>query len=99
MIICFSTDNTIVNNLAPISINNCAVQRIEHAKLLCVTISSNLTWNAHVECIVSKSWETCFDVISIETCRSRTKRHLKYIGICNKTCTRICLSSMAHEST
>ena len=38
MITCFSTDTTIVNNLAPISINNCAVQRIEHAKILGVTI-------------------------------------------------------------
>ena len=49
MFICFSTDTTIVNNLAPISINNCAVQRIKHANILGVTISSNLTWNAHVE--------------------------------------------------
>ena len=48
-IICFSTDTTIVNNLAPISINNCAVQRIKHANILGVTISSNLTWNAHAE--------------------------------------------------
>ena len=55
MIICFSTDTTIVNNLSPISINNCAVQRIEHANILGVTISSNLTRNAHVESIVSKA--------------------------------------------
>ena len=60
MIICFSTDTTIVNNLSPISINNCAVQRIKHAYILDVTISSNLTWNVHVECIVSKAGKRVF---------------------------------------
>ena len=56
----FSTDSTRVNNVSPISITNCAVQRIEYANKVGVTISSNLTWNAHVECIVSKDGKRVF---------------------------------------
>ena len=35
-------------------------KRIEHAKIFGVTISNNLTWNAQVECIVSKAGKLVF---------------------------------------
>ena len=46
--------NNFVRNLDSIAVNNKNLEVIPTAKLLCLTISSKLKWNAHVSEIVRK---------------------------------------------
>ena len=48
------------DNLDPIAVNNKNLEVIPTAKLLGLTISSNLKWNAHVSEIVSKAASRLF---------------------------------------
>ena len=47
------------------------IDDVKYAKLLGVTISSDLTWNKHVENIVAKAGEKSVHVISIKKSRNR----------------------------
>ena len=49
--ICFSKTN---RNFNPVRVNNVSMEWVENTKLIGVTISSNLKWNAHVSSIVRK---------------------------------------------
>ena len=55
MVICFCKDRTYVKSLPYIDINGIAVERVTQAKVLGITISSDLSWNAHVDEIVAKA--------------------------------------------
>ena len=45
---------TVRNSIPSIVIDGNLVETVEYAKLLGVSLSNDLTWNRHVECIVKK---------------------------------------------
>jgi len=55
MVICFRRDRTFVDYLPYIYMNENDIERVSLAKVLGITISSDLTWNAHVYEIISKA--------------------------------------------
>ena len=55
MVICFCKDRTYVESLPYIDINVTDIERVSQAKLIAVIISSDLSWNAHVDEIVAKA--------------------------------------------
>ena len=55
MCICFSKDFDFNNSIQNIMIDDVNIERVNHAKVLGVTISDNLTWNTHVESVISKA--------------------------------------------
>ena len=54
MVICFTPDEHFWNSIPSIVIEGNIVETVEYAKLLGVTLSNDLTWNRHVDCIVKK---------------------------------------------
>ena len=54
MVICFTPDEHFMNSIPSIVIDGNIVETVEYAKLLVVTLSNDLTWNRHVDCIVKK---------------------------------------------
>ena len=54
MVICFTPDENVRNSIPSIIIDGNLVETVEYAQLLGVTLSNDLTWNRHVECIVKK---------------------------------------------
>jgi len=55
MLICFSKNPVFNNSIPNIVIDDACIERVNHAKVLGVTISDDLTWNKHVENIISKA--------------------------------------------
>ena len=55
MVICFTPDEHFRNSIPSIIIEGNIVETVEYAKLLGVTLSNDLTWNRHVDCIVKKA--------------------------------------------
>ena len=57
MIIDFSRNYSLTSGIqsVTITIGEQVLERVEHAKMLGVTISNNLTWSKHVDNIVSKA--------------------------------------------
>ena len=55
MVICFTPDENFRNSIPSIVIEGNIVETVEYAKLLGVTLSNDLTWNRHVDCIVKKA--------------------------------------------
>jgi hypothetical protein len=51
----FSRNSNTSNTLAPISVNGKELEIVNNAKILGITISSDLKWKVHVEKIVSKA--------------------------------------------
>ena len=49
MVICFRRDRTFVDSLPYIYMNGNYIEKVSQAKVLGVTISSHLSWNAHVD--------------------------------------------------
>ncbi len=47
-------------NIPSIVIDGNLVETVEYAKSLGVTLSNDLTWNRHVECIVKKAAKTVY---------------------------------------
>ena len=67
MIIDFSRNYSLTSGIQRVTIGEQVVESVEHAKLLNVTISNNLTWRKHVYNIVSKAWK-CVYVVPVKTC-------------------------------
>ena len=55
MIISFSRNYSLTSGIRSVTIGEQVLERVEHAKMLGVTISNNLTWSKHVDNIVSKA--------------------------------------------
>ena len=55
MLISFTTEPTHVNSVPNINIDGADIERVTQAKVLGVTVSPNLSWNAHVDNIVTKA--------------------------------------------
>ena len=55
MIIDFSRNYSLTSGIQSVTIGEKVLERVEHAKMLVVTISNNLTWRKHVDNIVSKA--------------------------------------------
>ena len=55
MIISFAKNGNFRNTIPNIKIDGMDVEQVDHAKLLGVTISHDLSWNKHVENIVKKA--------------------------------------------
>ena len=55
MVICFTPDDNVRNSIPSIVIECNLVETVEYAKLLGVSLSNDLTWNRHVDCIVKKA--------------------------------------------
>ena len=64
MVICFCLNDNHVASIPRIVIDNNDIARVTQARVLGVTLSSDLTWNAHVDTIVSK--EACVYNLPIE---------------------------------
>ena len=91
----FSFDATCTSPRLTIDGNE--IDNVQHAKLLGVTISSDLTWNKHVEnnIIVAKAGKRVYMLYQLK--RAGIGQHdLVTICQCNKTCSRICMSCMAY---
>ncbi len=69
MVICFTPDDNVRNSIPSIVIDGNLVETVEYAKLLGVTLSNDLTWNRHVDCIVKKGCQTSVYVISVKESR------------------------------
>ena len=70
MIISFAKNCNFRNTIPNIKIDGMDVEQVDHAKLLGVTISHDLSWNKHVENIVKKGREKIVHAVSVETCRN-----------------------------
>ena len=55
MIIDFSRNYSLTSGIQSVTIGEQVLERVEHAKMLGVTISNNLTWSKHVDNIFSKA--------------------------------------------
>ncbi len=55
MDICFCKDAQQVENISKIRSKGVPFERISHTKVLGITLSNNLSWNAHVDSIVTKA--------------------------------------------
>ena len=69
MVICFTPDEHFRNSIPSIVIEGNIVETVEYAKLLGVTLSNDLTWNRHVDCIVKKGCQKSVYVISVKESR------------------------------
>ena len=55
MIIDFSRNYSLTSGIQTVTIGEQVLERVEHAKMVGVTISNNITWSKHVDNIVSKA--------------------------------------------
>ena len=60
MIIDFSRNYSLTSGIQSVTIGEQVLERVEHAKMLGVTISNNITWSKHVDNIVSKAVKACW---------------------------------------
>ena len=60
MLISFMQDPEFRNTVPRLTIDGNEIDYVQHAKLLGVTISSDITWNKHVENIVAKAWKRVY---------------------------------------
>ena len=66
MVICFCKDRTYVESLPYIDINGTDIERVTQAKVVGVTISSDLSWNAHVDEIVAKTRKRVYMIYQLK---------------------------------
>ena len=67
---CFTPDDNVRNSISSVVINGNLVETVEYEKLRGVTLSYDLTWNRHVECIVKKAAKIVYKyVVSVKESR------------------------------
>ena len=63
MIIDFSRNYSLTSGIRSVTIGEQVLERVEHAKMLGVTISNNLTWSKHVDNIISKAGKRVYNIM------------------------------------
>ena len=98
IVICFCRNDNHVASIPRIVIDNNDIARVTQAKvgLLGVTLSSDLTWNAHVDTIVSKARKRVFTIYQLKRAGIR-QCDLLSVRECNQTCAGIRMPGMAYE--
>ena len=91
MTICFCRNDNHIASIPRIVIDDNDIERVTHAKVLGVTLSADLSWNAHVDSTVSKARKRVF--FTIYQLRRAGIRLCEY----NKTCAGIRMPGMAYE--
>ena len=66
MVICFRRSRTFVDSLPYIYMHGNYIERVSQAKVLGVTISSDLSWNAHVDDIISKARKRAYMIYQLK---------------------------------
>ena len=66
IVICFCRNDNHVASIPRIVIDNNDIERVTQAKVLGVTLSSDLTWNAHVDTIVYKARKRVFTIYQLK---------------------------------
>ena len=69
MVIRFTPIEIFRNYIPSIVIGGNIVETVEYAKLFGVTLSNDLTWNSHVDCIVKKGCQKSVYVLSVKESR------------------------------
>ena len=66
MIIDFSRNYSLTSGIQSVTIGEQVLERVEHAKMLGVTISNSLTWSKHVDNIVSKAGKRVYRLYQLK---------------------------------
>ena len=80
MVICFRRDRIFVDSLPYIYMNGNYIERVSQANVLGVTISSDLSWNAYVDEIISKARKRAYMIYQLTNFTYRFDQNL---CICN----------------
>ena len=95
MLICFCKDPGHATNLPNIVVDDKPVARVSQAKILGVIISSDLTWNKHVDHIVSKACKRLYMLYQLKHAGISQSDLLTIYKSVIQTCPRIRLPSVA----
>ena len=92
----FMQDPVFRSTLPILTIDGNEIDNVQYAILLGVTISSDLTWNKHVENIVAKAGKRVYKLYQLKRAGIGQHDLVNHVCQCNKTCSRICMSRMAY---
>ena len=82
MIIDFSRNYSLTSGIQSVTIGEQVLERVEHAKMLGVTFSNNLTWSKHVDNIVSKAGKRVYMLYQLKRAGIRQNDLVKmYVSI------------------
>ena len=84
MAICFTPNENVRNSIPSIVIDGNIVETVEYAKLLEVTLSNDLFWNRHADCIVKKAAKRVY-MLSVKESRHYSVRYVDSVHKCYKT--------------
>ena len=70
------------NRFPPIEINGKPLEVVDEAKLLGLTITSNLKWNSHVNNIVLKSSKQIYLLVQLKRTKVSIQDILQFYSVC-----------------
>ena len=78
----FSRNSNRSNMLAPITVNGKELEIVSHAKILGLTVSSDLKWTVHVEKIVSKATKRLYLITQLKRAKVPTEDIIQICCAC-----------------